>query len=124
MSVFFKHRHTHIHIDTLPSVVTCKSCGRTRNPATLRRAAAWALRATSTPLAACTPIWYTYERKTLSRVYMGWLRLVGALKVQVSFAKEPYKRDDILQKRPIILRRLLIVATPYQIGVPIWYTCV
>ena len=45
---------------------------------------------------------------------MGWLRLVGALKVQVSFAKEPYKRDDILQKRPIILRRLLIVATPYS----------
>jgi len=43
---------------------------------------------------------------------MGWLRLVGALKVQVSFAEEPYKRDDILQKRPIILRRLLIVATP------------
>jgi len=45
---------------------------------------------------------------------MGWLRLVGALKVQVSFAKEPYKRDDILQKRPIIWRRLLIVATPYE----------
>ena len=45
---------------------------------------------------------------------MGWLRLVGALKVQVSFAKEPYKRDDILQKKPIILRRLLIVATPYD----------
>jgi len=44
---------------------------------------------------------------------MGWLRLVGSLKWQVSFAKEPYKRDDILQKRPIILRSLLIVATPY-----------
>ena len=27
--------------------------------------------------------------------------------------KEPYKWDDILQKRPIISRRLLIVATPY-----------
>ena len=27
----------------------------------------------------------------------------------VSFAKEPYKRDDILQKRPIIWRSLLIV---------------
>ena len=26
---------------------------------------------------------------------MGWLRLVGSLKLQVSFAKEPYKRDDI-----------------------------
>ena len=43
---------------------------------------------------------------------MGWLRWVGSLKIQVSFAKEPYKRDDILQKRPIILRSLLIVATP------------
>jgi hypothetical protein len=29
---------------------------------------------------------------------MGWLRLVGSLKCYVSFAKEPYKRDDILQK--------------------------
>jgi len=27
--------------------------------------------------------------------------------------KEPYKTDDILQKRPIILRRLLIVATTH-----------
>jgi len=44
---------------------------------------------------------------------MGWLRLVGFLKLWVSFAKEPYKRDNILQKRPIILRSLLIVATPY-----------
>ena len=44
---------------------------------------------------------------------MGWLWLVGSIKLQVSFAKEPYKRDDILQKRPIILRGLLIVATPY-----------
>ena len=44
---------------------------------------------------------------------MGWLRLVGSFKSQVSFAKEPYKRDDILQKRHTVLRRLLIVATPY-----------
>jgi len=35
-------------------------------------------------------------------------------KLQVSFAKEPDKRDDILQKRPVILRSLLIVATPYM----------
>jgi len=46
---------------------------------------------------------------------MGWIRLVGSLKSQVSFAKEPYKRDDILQKRPIILRSLLIVATLYPL---------
>jgi len=51
--------------------------------------------------------------------YMGWLRLVGSLELQVSFAKEPYKRDYVLQKRPIILRRLFIVATPYLL-VPIY----
>jgi len=27
---------------------------------------------------------------------MGWLQIVGSIKLQVSFAKEPYKRDDIL----------------------------
>jgi len=48
---------------------------------------------------------------SLSRA-MGWLRLVGPLKWYVFWAKEPYKRDYILQKRPIILRSLLIVATP------------
>ena len=46
-------------------------------------------------------------------ITMGWLRLVGSSKKQVSFAKEPYTRDAILQKRPIILRSLLIVATPH-----------
>jgi len=44
---------------------------------------------------------------------MGRLRLVGTLQLFVSFAKEPYKRDDILQKRTMVLRSLLIVATPY-----------
>jgi len=43
-----------------------------------------------------------------------WLWLVGSLKLQVSFAKEPYKRDDILQKRPTILSSLLTVATAYS----------
>jgi len=52
---------------------------------------------------------------TLSRRAMGWLRLVGSLKLQVSFAKEPYKTDYILQKRPIISRSLVLVATPYKI---------
>jgi len=42
----------------------------------------------------------------------GWLQLVGSIKLQVSFAKETYKRDNILQKRPIILSILLTVATP------------
>jgi len=38
---------------------------------------------------------------------MGSLWLAGSIKLQVSFAKEPYKRDNILQKRPIILSILL-----------------
>jgi len=46
---------------------------------------------------------------------MGWLRWVGSLKLQVSFAKEPYKRDNILQKRLTNLRSLLIAATPYGV---------
>ena len=44
---------------------------------------------------------------TINRL-LKWLRLIG------SFAKEPYKRDDILQKRPIILSILLTVATPKE----------
>jgi len=35
-------------------------------------------------------------------VDMGWLMLVGSIKLHISFAKETYKRDNILQKRPII----------------------
>ena len=53
---------------------------------------------------------------SLRIAHMGWLRLVGSLKLQVAFAKEPYKRDDILQKRPVILRSLLLVATPYTVA--------
>ena len=30
------------------------------------------------------------------------LWLVGSIKLYVSFAKKPYKKDDIHQKRPII----------------------
>jgi len=47
-----------------------------------------------------------------SRIYMGWLQSVGSWKLQVSLTKEPCKRDDILHQRPVILRSLLIVATP------------
>jgi len=44
---------------------------------------------------------------------MGWQRLVGSLKLQVSFAEYRLFYRALLQKRPTILRRLLIVATPY-----------
>jgi len=45
---------------------------------------------------------------------MGWLRLVGSLKLQVSFAEYRLFYRALLQKRPVILRSLLIVATPYD----------
>jgi len=48
---------------------------------------------------------------------MGWLRLVGSLKLYVSFAKQSYKRDNMLQKRPAILGSLLIVSTSYNASV-------
>jgi len=45
---------------------------------------------------------------------MEWLRLVGSSKLQVSFAEYSLFHRALLQKRPIILRSLLIVATPYE----------
>jgi len=47
---------------------------------------------------------------------MGWLRLVGSLKWQVSFAEYRLFYRALLQKRPMILRSLLIVATLYDIS--------
>jgi len=49
-----------------------------------------------------TPQKTSQETSIRTKETMGWLRLVGSLKLYVSFAKEPYKRDDILQKRPIM----------------------
>ena len=46
----------------------------------------------------------TYQQTRICYTYpsIGWLRLVGSIKLSVSFAKEPYKRDYILQKIPVI----------------------
>jgi len=44
---------------------------------------------------------------------MGWVRLVGSLKSEVSFAEYRLFYWALLRKRPIILRSLLISATPY-----------
>jgi len=46
--------------------------------------------------------------------HMRWRKSIGSIELQVSFAKEPYKREDILQKRPMILSSLLTVATPIR----------
>ena len=49
----------------------------------------------------------------LSSVYYGVAMISRLLKIIGLFAKEPYKRDYVLQRRPMILRSLRIVATPY-----------
>jgi len=68
------------------------------------------------------PVTTSCHGNTLSQQHlaasMGWLRLVGSLKLKVSFAKEPYKTDYILQKRPIILRSLLIELKPIPEALP------
>ena len=43
-----------------------------------------------------------------------WASASRLLNIVVSFAKEPYKRDDILQNRLMNLWSLLIVATAYE----------
>ena len=50
----------------------------------------------------------------LSFLHMGWIQLVGSLKLQVSFAEFSLFDRALLQKRPVILRSLLIVPTPYS----------
>ena len=66
---------------------------------------------------SCFVHWYTHGVATISRL----LKITG---IQV-FAKEPYKRDDILRNRPVILRSLLLVATPYLVYVPVYlYLCI
>ena len=54
-------------------------------------------------------ILYTFEKEAEST--MGWRRLVGSLKLQVSFVEHSLFYRALLQKRPIILRSLIIVAT-------------
>ena len=57
---------------------------------------------------------------------MGWLRLVGSLKLQVSFAEYRLFHRALLQNKPIIERSLLNEAAPYCVSIrmifrdPLW----
>ena len=51
----------------------------------------------------CGKMWRSVRQwGVMEKLTMGLLRSVESIKLHVSFAKEPYKRDYILQKRPII----------------------
>ena len=43
------------------------------------------------------------------------LRLAGSLKLKVSFAEYSLFNTALLQKRPVISRSILVVATPWQL---------
>jgi len=57
---------------------------------------------------------YIYTLDILDTHTTGWLQVVGSSKLQVSFAKEPYKRDYILQKKPEILKEPTNRSHPIQ----------
>ena len=65
------------------------------------------------PMGTRHPVVSSFYPVFSSRTGMGWLRLVGSLKSEVSFAEYRLSYRALLQKRPIILRSLRIVATPY-----------
>ena len=52
-------------------------------------------------------------------ITIGWLRLVGSLKSYVSFAEYRLFYRALLQKRPMILRSLLIVDTTYHLCITV-----
>ena len=54
-----------------------------------------------------------HQNQLLRHFYVQWLRFVGSLKLLVSFAEYSLFYRALLQKRPIILRSLLIVATTH-----------
>ena len=68
----------------------------------------------------CCPRHYGVAMACVALGIMGWLRLVGSFKLQVSFAEYSLFYRALLQKRHIILRSLLIVATPYALLHPGW----
>ena len=85
----------------------CKILQRTTSNCNVLQRTATHIHARRSNLNNCT-IWLIYIAVSCK----GWLRLVGALKLQVSIGKYSLFYRALLQKRPIILRRVLIVATP------------
>ena len=61
---------------------------------------------------------HTHMHSCIGVFGMGWLWLVGSLKLQVSFTEYRLFYRALWQKRPIISRSQLIVATPYLLKAP------
>jgi len=61
----------------------------------------------------CNALQHICRPHMLGQRAMGWLQVVGSLKLWVSFAECSLFYRALLQKRPKFLRSLPIVATPY-----------
>jgi len=108
LSLSLSHAHTHKHS-------LSRSHTRTH---TFSGSLAYSLSFSFAPSLVLLPNPSTHGKQYIwiwfcSSQTMGWLQVVGSLKLWVSFAKEPHERDDILQKIPKILRSQLLVTTPY-----------
>ena len=58
----------------------------------------------------------TFQKKERFELLgMGWLQSVGSSKFQVSFAEYTLFYRALLQRRPLIFRSLLILATAYAL---------
>jgi len=71
----------------------------------------------------CVLILFFILVSSMIEIVHGVATISRLLKLIVFFAKEPYKRDYILQNRPILLRNLLIVATPPHMSMPTVQNC-
>ena len=100
-------QHTAAHCNTLQHTATlCNTLQHTAAHCNTLQHAIFSRRQVLVPLDVC----------------MGWLRWVGASKLQVSFAEYRLFDRALLQKRPTILRRLLTKANPYEKGAAVLTT--
>ena len=95
------HTHTHIHMYTHTHTHAVSVCMITYTY----------MLHTHTCIYTCMHEHACQQMLTITLI--GWLRLVGSLKLQVSFAEYCIFYRALLQKRPINSRSLLIVTTSY-----------
>ena len=106
-------QHTATHCNMLPQLSSALECALQH---TAKHCKILQHTATHCNTLEFTTIHRQIDRQiyTFACIYhTGWLRLVGSLKIQVSFAEYSLIYRALLQKRPAILRSLLIVSTPY-----------
>ena len=110
-------QHTATHCNTLQHTAThCNTLQHTTTHCnTLQHTATHCNTLQHTATHCNTLQWATHDIAQVFMCDVGWLWLVGSFKLYVSFAGFRLFYRALLQKRPILLRSLLIVATPYRV---------